>query len=79
MMMHLSHNIRHLLEEGAGIIPVISDLWLWVGIYSGLRIYALHRSSTITIFSLIQWLLMLIGVGFSVSVGRMFQNGCSWK
>ncbi|MCZ7403809.1 MAG: hypothetical protein O8C67_02605 [Candidatus Methanoperedens sp.] len=70
LMMHLSHNIRHLLEEGAGIIPVLSDPfgfgWNLFGT-SGYMPAPLLASNNIL---LIQWLLMLIGLGFSISIGK---------
>lgn len=70
LMMHLSHNIRHLLEEGTGIIPVLSDPfgfgWDLFGT-SGYMPAPILNSNNIL---LIQWLLMLIGLGFSVSVGK---------
>ncbi|MCZ7360417.1 MAG: 4Fe-4S binding protein [Candidatus Methanoperedens sp.] len=70
LMMHLSHNTRHLLEEGMGIIPVLSDPfgfgWDLFGT-SGYMPAPLLGSNNIL---LIQWLLMLIGLGFSVSVGK---------
>jgi len=82
LMMHLSHNIRHLLEEGTGIIPVLSDPfgfgWNLFGT-SGYMPAPLLASNNIL---LIQWLLMLIGLGFSVSIGknisrRMFRENDS--
>lgn len=82
LMMHLSHNIRHLLEEGTGIIPVLSDPfgfgWNIFGT-SGYMPAPLLGSNNIL---LIQWLLMFIGFGFSVSVGknisrRMFRGNDS--
>ncbi|MBU4223283.1 MAG: 4Fe-4S binding protein [Euryarchaeota archaeon] len=70
LMMHLSHNIRHLLEEGTGIIPVLSDPfgfgWNLFGT-SGYMPVPLLGSNNIL---LIQWLLMLIGLGFSISIGK---------
>ncbi len=70
LMMHLSHNIRHLLEEGTGIIPVLSDPfgfgWDLFGT-SGYMPAPLLGSNNIL---LIQWLLMLIGLGFSISIGK---------
>ena len=84
LMMHLSHNIRHLLEEGTGIIPVLSDPfgfgWNLFGT-SGYMPAPLPGSNNIL---LIQWLLLLIGLGFSVSIGknisrRMFRgNNCAY-
>ncbi len=82
LMMHLSHNFRHLLEEGTGIIPVLSDPfgfgWNLFGT-SGYMPAPLLGSDNIL---LIQWLLMLLGLGFSVSVGknisrRMFRGNNS--
>ncbi|MCZ7380848.1 MAG: 4Fe-4S binding protein [Candidatus Methanoperedens sp.] len=82
LMMHLSHNIRHLLEEGAGLIPVLSDPfgfgWDLFGT-SGYMPAPLLDSNNIL---LIQWLLMLIGLGFSISIGknisrRMFRENDS--
>ncbi len=84
LMMHLSHNIRHLLEEGTGIIPVLSDPfgfgWNLFGT-SGYMPAPLPGSNNIL---LIQWLLMLVGLGFSISIGknisrRMFHgNNCAY-
>jgi len=82
LMMHLSHNTRHLLEEGMGIIPVLSDPfgfgWDLFGT-SGYMPAPLLGSNSIL---LIQWLLMLIGMGFSISIGknisrRMFRGNDS--
>ena len=82
LMMHLSHNIRHLLEEGTGIIPVLSDPfafgWNLFGT-SGYMPAPLLGSNNIL---LIQWLLMLVGLGFSISIGknisrRMFRGNDS--
>ncbi len=82
LMMHLSHNIRHLLEEGTGIIPVLSDPfgfgWDLFGT-SGYMPAPLLGSNNIL---LAQWLLMFIGLGFSVSVSktisrRMFRGNDS--
>jgi hypothetical protein len=68
-MTHLSHNLRHLLEEGTGLIPVLSDPfgfgWNLFGF--GLMPAPLLGSNNIL---LIQWLLMLIGLGFSISAGK---------
>ncbi len=70
LMMHLSHNIRHLLEESTGIIPVLSDPfgfgWNLFGT-SGYMPAPLLGSNNIL---LIQWLLMLVGLGFSISIGK---------
>ncbi|MCZ7399207.1 MAG: 4Fe-4S binding protein [Candidatus Methanoperedens sp.] len=70
LLMHLSHNLRHLLEEGTGIIPVLSDPfgfgWNIFGT-SGYMPAPLLGSNNIL---LIQWLLMLIGLGFSISIGK---------
>ncbi len=70
LMMHLSHNLRHLLEEGTGVIPVISDPfgfgWNLFG-SSGYAPAPLLNNNNIL---LIQWLLMFAGLGFSISVGR---------
>lgn len=70
LLMHLSHNFRHLLEEGAGIIPVLSDPfgfgWDLFGT-SGYMPAPFFDNDNIL---LTQWLLMFIGLGFSVSVGK---------
>ncbi len=70
LMMHLSHNLRHLLEEGTGIIQVISDPfgfgWDLFGT-SGYMPAPFLNSNNIV---LIQWPLMFIGLGFSISVGK---------
>ncbi|VVB90139.1 4Fe-4S binding domain protein [uncultured archaeon] len=82
LMMHLSHNIRHLLEEGTWIIPVLSDPfgfgWDLFGT-SGYMPAPLLNSNNIL---LLQWLLVFIGLGFSVSIGknisrRMFRESNS--
>ncbi|MFA4935040.1 MAG: 4Fe-4S binding protein [Candidatus Methanoperedens sp.] len=82
LMMHLSHNLRHLLEEGAGIIPVLSDPfgfgWDLFGTSGYMPAPFLNSDSIL----LIQWLLVLFGMGFSVSVGknisrRMFRGNDS--
>ncbi|MCZ7380911.1 MAG: 4Fe-4S binding protein [Candidatus Methanoperedens sp.] len=82
LMMHLSHNIRHLLEEGAGLIPVLSDPfgfgWDLFGTSGYMPAPLLNNNNTL----LIQWLLMLVGLGFSVSIGknisrRMFRENDS--
>ncbi len=70
LMMHLSHNIRHLLEEGTGIIPVLSDPfgfgWDLFGTSRYMPAPLLNNNNIL----LIQWLLMLIGLGFSISIGK---------
>jgi len=70
LLMHLSHNLRHLLEEGTGIIPVLSDPfgfgWDIFGT-SGYTPAPLLNNNNIL---LIQWLLMFIGLGFSISIGK---------
>lgn len=70
LMIHLSHNLRHLLEEGTGIIPVISDPfgsgWNLFG-SSGYAPVPLLDNNNIL---LIQWLLVFAGLGFSISAGR---------
>ncbi len=70
LMMHLSHNIRHLLEEGTGIIPVLSDPfgfgWNLFGTSGYMPAPLLNNNNIL----LIQWLLMLVGLGFSISVGK---------
>ena len=70
LMMHLSHNFRHLLEEGTGIIPVLSDPFGFGWNLFGTSVYMpapLLGSNSIL---LIQWLLMLIGLRFSISIGK---------
>ncbi len=70
LMMHLSHNIRHLLEEGMGIIPILSDPfgsgWDLFGTSGYMPAPLLNSNNTL----LLQWLLMLIGLGFSISAGK---------
>ncbi len=70
LMMFLAHNMRHLLEEGTGLIPVISDPlgfgWDLLGT-SGYMPSPILSAGNIL---LLQWLLMLIGLGFSYSAGR---------
>ncbi len=70
LMMHLSHNIRHLLEEGTGIIPVLSDPFGFGWNLFGTSGYIPAPLLNINNILLIQWLMMLIGMGFSVSVGK---------
>lgn len=79
LMLFITHNLRHLLEEGAGAIQVLSDPlgfgWDLFGT-SGYMPMPLLNSGSIL---LIQWLLLLLGLGFSVSTGRkisrkMFQK-----
>ncbi|MFZ3058156.1 MAG: 4Fe-4S binding protein [Candidatus Methanoperedens sp.] len=70
LLMHLSHNLRHLLEEGTGIIPVLSDPFGFgwnLFRTSGYMPAPLLGSNNIL---LIQWLLMLFGLGFSISIGK---------
>ncbi len=70
LMMHLSHNLRHLLEEGTGIIPVLSDPFGFgwdLFRTSGYMPAPLLSSNNIL---LLQWLLMFIGTGFSISSGK---------
>jgi polyferredoxin len=70
LMMHLSHNLRHLLEEGTGIIPVISDPfgfgWNLFRTSGNMPAPLLNNINIL----LIQGFLMLIGLGYSVSVGK---------
>ena len=82
LLMHLSHNLRHLLEEGAGIIPILSDPfgfgWDLFGTSGYMPAPVLNNNNIL----LIQWLLMLIGLGFSISIGkkisgRMFHDNKS--
>ena len=82
LLMHLSHNLRHLLEEGAGIIPVLSDPfgfgWDLFGTSGYMPAPVLNNNNIL----LIQWLLMFIGFGFSISIGkkisrRMFRENDS--
>ncbi|PWB56462.1 MAG: hypothetical protein C3F06_01210 [Candidatus Methanoperedenaceae archaeon] len=82
LLMHLSHNLRHLLEEGTGIIPVLSDPfgfgWDIFGTSGNMPAPLLYNNTIL----LIQWLLMFIGVGFSISIGkniskRMFRGNDS--
>ncbi|MDD5615895.1 MAG: 4Fe-4S binding protein [Candidatus Methanoperedens sp.] len=70
LMMHLSHNIRHLLEEGTGIIPVLSDPFGFGWNLFGTSGYIPAPLLNINNILLIQWLMMLVGLGFSVSVGK---------
>lgn len=82
LLMHLSHNLRHLLEEGAGIIPVLSDPfgfgWDIFGT-SGNMPSPVFENNTIL---LTQVLLMFVGLKFSISIGknisrRMFRGNDS--
>ncbi len=82
LLMHLSHNLRHLLDEGAGIIPVLSDPfgfgWDLFGTSGYMPAPVLNSNNIL----LIQWMLMFIGLGFSVLVGknisrRMFRGNDS--
>ncbi len=70
LLMHLSHNLRHLLEEGTGIIPVLSDPfgfgWDIFGTSGYMPAPVLNNNNIL----LIQWLLMFIGLGFSISIGK---------
>jgi len=70
LMMFLAHNIRHLLEEGTGLIQVISDPfgfgWDLFGTSGYMPSPILGTSSIL----LLQWLLMLVGLGFCYSAGR---------
>ena len=70
LLMHLSHNLRHLLEEGTGIIPVLSDPfgfgWDIFGTSGYMPDPVLNNNNIL----LIQWLLMFIGLGFSISIGK---------
>ncbi len=70
LMMHLSHNIRHLLEEGTGIIPVLSDPFGFGWDLFGTSRYMPAPLLNSNDILFIQWLLMLIGLGFSVSIGK---------
>jgi polyferredoxin len=82
LLMHLSHNLRHLLEEGTGIIPVLSDPfgfgWDIFGTSGNMPAPLLYNNTIL----LIQWLLMFIGLGYSISIGknisrRMFRGNNS--
>ncbi|KCZ71078.1 hypothetical protein ANME2D_03108 [Candidatus Methanoperedens nitroreducens] len=74
LMMHLSHNLRHLLEEGTGIIQVISDPFGFGWNLFGSSGYAPAPLLSNNNILLIQWLLMFIGLGYSVSVGRIISR-----
>lgn len=80
--MHLSHNLRHLLEEGTGVISILSDPfgfgWDLFGTSGYMPAPLLDNNNIL----LIQWLLMFIGLGFSISIGknisrRMFRGNNS--
>ncbi|MFA4956657.1 MAG: 4Fe-4S binding protein [Candidatus Methanoperedens sp.] len=82
LLMHLSHNLRHLLEEGTGIIPALSDPfgfgWDIFGTSGYMPAPVLNNNNIL----LIQWLLMFIGLGVSISIGkkisgRMFHDNKS--
>ena len=82
LLMHLSHNLRHLLEEGTGIISVLSDPfgfgWDLFGTSGYMPALVFNNNNIL----LIQWLLMFIGLGFSISIGkkisgRMFRGNDS--
>lgn len=70
LFMFLAHSIRHLLEEGTGLIRVISDPFGFGWNLFGTSGYApgplLNNSNII----LIQWVLMFAGLGFSITTGR---------
>ncbi len=70
LFMFLAHSIRHLLEEGTGLIQVISDPFGFGWDLFGTSGYApeplLNNSNII----LIQWVLMFAGLGFSITTGR---------
>lgn len=70
LMMFLAHNVRHLLEEGTGLIQVLSDPfgfgWDLFG-SSGYMPAPLLNSNNIL---LIQWLLMFMGLWASFSAGK---------
>ncbi len=70
LLMHISHNLRHLLEEGAGIIPVLSDPfgfgWDLFGTSGYMPAPVLNNNNIL----LIQWLLMFLGLGYSISIGK---------
>lgn len=70
LMLFIAHNLRHLLEEGAGLIQVISDPfgfgWDLFGTSGNMPVPLLSSGSIL----LIQWLLLLLGLGFSISAGR---------
>ncbi|NJD53046.1 MAG: 4Fe-4S binding protein [Candidatus Methanoperedens sp.] len=82
LLMHLSHNLRHLLEEGAGIIPVLSDPFGFGWDLFGTSGYMPAPLLDNNYILLAQWLLMFIGMGFSISIGknisrRMFRGNDS--
>ena len=70
LMMFLAHNVRHLLEEGTGLIPVISDPFGFGWDLFGTSGYMPSPIMSTGSILLLQWLLMLTGLGFSYSVGR---------
>lgn len=69
LMMFLAHNIRHLLEEGPGLIQVISDPFGFAWNLFGTSSYMPEPLSNNNIL-LIQWILMFVGLGYSISAGR---------
>ena len=79
LVMFLAHNTRHLLEEGTGLIQVLSDPfgfgWDLFGTSGYMPAPILGTNNIL----LLQWLLMFMGFGASVSAGkniskRMFQK-----
>lgn len=70
LVMFLAHNMRHLLEEGTGLIKVISD-----PLGSGRDLLGTSGYMPSPLLStgnilLLQWLLMLLGLGASYYAGR---------
>lgn len=83
LLMHLSHNLRHLLEEGTGIVPVLSDPFGFGWDIFGTSGYMPAPLLDNNYILLAQWLLMFIGLVFSISIGknisrRMFRTDMAY-
>ena len=74
LMMHLAHNVKHLLGEGQTVIPVLSDPFGWgwnLFGTSNLRLSSLFSNEVLTA---LQFGLLLLGQGFAVYVAYRLGN-----
>ncbi|TAK35967.1 MAG: 4Fe-4S binding protein [Chloroflexota bacterium] len=68
LMMHLAHNVKHLLGEGQTIIPVLSDPFGWGWNLFGTSKLQLSSLFSTDVLTAMQFGLLLLGQGFAVYV-----------
>jgi len=79
LMMHLAHNVKHLLGEGQTVIPVLSDPFGWGWNLFGTANLELSSPFTTAQLTVAQFALLVIGQGFATYVAyriahRLFGN-----